>query len=61
VSVFVNGTKGTDATAVAATFASPETLYRGSNSSLASHANGAIRSVHIFPYALTDEEIARLP
>lgn len=61
LSVFVDGVKGTDATAAAPTFTSPETWYRGSDSSFAHQANGAIREWRVFPAALTDEEIARLP
>ena len=61
IGVFVDGVKGTDATSAAPTFTSPETLYRGSDSALAHQANGAVREVHILPYAPTDEEIARLP
>jgi hypothetical protein len=61
ISVFVDGVKGTDATSAAPTFTSPETLYRGSDSSFAKQANGQVREWRIFPYAPTDEEIARLP
>ena len=61
ISVFVDGVKGTDVTSAAPTFTSPETLYRGSDSSFAKQANGQVREVRIFPYAPTDEEIARLP
>jgi hypothetical protein len=61
ISVFVDGVKGTDATSAAPTFTSPETLYRGSDSSFAKQANGAVREVRILPYAPTDEEMARLP
>jgi len=61
VSVFVDGVKGNDATSAAPTFTSPETLHRGHDGSKANHANGAIREVRVFPYALADEEIAALP
>lgn len=61
ISVFVDGVKGTDATSAVPTFTSPETLYRGSDSSFAKQANGQVREWRIFPYAPTDEEIARLP
>jgi hypothetical protein len=61
ISVFVDGVKGTDVTSAAPTFTSPETLYRGSGGGFVNHANGAVREVRIFPYALADEEIARLP
>lgn len=61
ISVFVDGVKGTDATSAAPTFTSPETLYRGSDSSFAKQANGLVREVRVFPYAPTDEEMARLP
>lgn len=61
ISVFVNGVKGTDATSAAPTFTSPETLYRGSTTAFAGQANAAVREVRIFPYAPTDEEMARFP
>ena len=61
ISVFVDGVKGTDATSAAPTFTSPETLHRGHDGAKANHANGAIREVRVFPYALVDEEIAALP
>ncbi len=61
ISVFVNGVKGTDATSAAPTFTSPETLYRGSTTAFANQANAAVREVRIFPYAPTDEEMARFP
>lgn len=61
VSVFVDGVKGADATSAAPTFSSPETLYRGSDSSFAKHVNAAVREVRILPYAPTDEEMARFP
>jgi len=61
ISIFVDGVKGTDATSAAPTFTSPETLHRGHDGSKANHANGAIREIRIFPYALVDEEVAALP
>jgi hypothetical protein len=58
LSVFVAGVKGTDAVAVAPTFTTPETLYRGSDSSLARQVDGAVRDIVVRPYAPTDDEMA---
>jgi hypothetical protein len=61
ISVFVDGAKGTDATSAAPTFTSPETLRIGSNGSGASQFDGRIRERRVFPHALLDAEIGRLP
>ena len=62
LTVFVDGVAGsTTSSGAAGAFTSGKLLYRGANSAAATYFGGAIRSVMIFPYALTDEEIARLP
>lgn len=62
ISIFVDGVKGTDDVAAAPTFdAGGETLYLGADSSHANQLNGARRETRVFPAALTDEELARLP
>lgn len=61
ISVFVDGVKGSDATSALPTFTSPETLRIGSNGSGASQFDGRIRERRVFPHALDDVEIGRLP
>jgi hypothetical protein len=61
LSCFVNGVKGTDQTSAAPTFTSPETLHMGQDSSAANQFHGIVRDRRVYPYALTDAEIARLP
>ena len=60
--LFVNGLAGsTGAAPAASAFVSGKLIYLGHGYVFTSHWNGVIRDLRIFPYALHDDEIARLP
>ena len=62
VTLFVNGVAGSTVAAPAASaFVSGKLIYLGHGYVFTSHWNGVIRDLRIFPYALHDDEIARLP
>lgn len=61
LSVFEGGIKGTDSAAAATVATNGDIFVRGSNYVFANQCNGLMGEIRIFPYALTDEEIARLP
>ncbi len=62
LSIFVDGAKGTDAVSEAPRFSpTGESLYFGSDAAFGAQLNGAQRERRVFPYALADEEIGRLP
>jgi hypothetical protein len=62
VTGFVNAvTAPTVVAPAASTFVSGKLIYVGHDSGNVNYWNGAIRDLRIFPYALHDDEIARLP